>query len=166
MGKDDPKEDVPLTKKKLAQALTKFGADQEERLTQRLQGIANQVNLTMSGTKSLLKDHAIKLNALTDFACANLAELVVLFDDLVEKIKPETTGLDELREKIREKITFFQTELKAYQDHAQKRMSEMVQKAQESIAPPEAEKPKVKRIDLSDGLPMNDSLEVGAEKTE
>ncbi|KKL14902.1 hypothetical protein LCGC14_2511030, partial [marine sediment metagenome] len=74
-GKKDEKESF-LTKKQLKQALTKFGADQEQRLTDRLQAISNQVNMTLSGTKSVLSDHAVRINALTDFACANLAELV------------------------------------------------------------------------------------------
>ncbi len=158
MGKDDPKEDALLTRKQLEKALGKFGADQEKRLNERMQALANQVNLTMSGSKSLLHDHAVKINALTDFACANLAELVVL----------ATVGGEEdpdiLRACVREKIAGFQTELKAYQEHAKKQMAEMVQKAQESLGAPEPEEPKVKKIDLSDELPMNDSLEVGPGK--
>ena len=166
MAKRDEKKEVPLTKKKLEQALTKFGADQEQRLNARLQAITNQVNLTLSGTRSVLSDHAVRINALTDFACANLAELVVLFDDLMEKGREGATGLDDLRTKIREKIAGFQTELKAYQEHARKTMGDMVKKAQEFLAPPEAEETKVKRIDLSDDLSMGESLQVGPGKTE
>lgn len=169
MAKSDGKEEVPLTKKKLAQALTKFGADQEQRLSDRLQAITNQVNLTLSGTRAVLTDHATRINALTDFACANLAEVSVLLEDLMVSIAQDTTKLtdaDELRAKIREKIAGFQTELKAYQEHAKKTMGDMVKKAQESLAPPEDEKPKIKRIDLSDDLPMSESLEMGPGKPE
>ena len=167
-GKKDEKESF-LTKKQLKQALTKFGADQEQRLTDRLQAISNQVNMTLSGTKSVLSDHAVRINALTDFACANLAELVVVFDDLTEKIAQDTVEVpdtDKLRAKIRERITSFQTELKAYQERAKKQMAEMVHKAQKAIKPPEAEEPKIRRIDLSDELPMDESLKMGPGKAE
>lgn len=164
-GKKDEKESF-LTKKQLKQALTKFGADQEQRLTDRLQAISNQVNMTLSGTKSVLSDHAVRINALTDFACANLAELAVMFDLLVVKVITESGQLevdaDVTRANVHEKITGLQTELKAYQEHARKTMGDMVKKAQESLAP-EAQ---VKRIDLSDELPMDESLQMGPGKAE
>ena len=166
MAKKNEKESY-LTKKQLKQALASFGADQERRLDDKLKAIGNQVNLSLSGSKTLLTDHAMRINALTDFCFSNLGELSVMIDDLWEQVGGRSTTvppehLEKLRETIHKKISEFQGELKKYQEHAKKRMAEMVDKAKSSIAPAKPE-PAVKQIDLSDELPMGESLEMGSE---
>jgi len=167
MAKKNDKESY-LTKKQLKQALANFGADQERRLDDKLKAISNQVNLSLSGSRTLLTDHAMRINALTDFCFSNLGELSVMIDGLWEQAggRPESVPpehLDKLRETIHERISEFQGELKKYQEHAKKRMAEMVDKVKSSIAPAKPE-PAVRQIDLSDELPMDESLEMGSEK--